>query len=273
MISLSGYRCIRNASVYAQPPPGRARQVILMERWYTPTLDEIFGRLHDTVATVNLERLSDKRYVASLVQKGECHSGEVLSLPPELLLDLKQRAPRAREYLASVMPMLSDDAKSAHHMFDCSVGRLPGNRIKDRDVDWYWQNFREFHGSSSLGLRFRLAFQLLDGALPPKEEFIDQVLEPPAEARSYSENEMRTLLQSLYAGLDSPERLLEVPDVSAERAHYLMHKTLESMRENIFFTSLFMEGVRAGRRGVGAEGSTATDDDDLMAVKPDETVN
>jgi len=244
MIELSGYHCIRNAEVYARPR-GCTHDVLLFDRWTVPTREDVLGGLYAMVDALDHRGMLGLEHARALLDKGDLVNALLVTLPEELLLDLRVRHPKARDYVLSLMSLQEHEASERLLRFGCSVGKLLSRMIQEKDHYWY-------EGVLSSGkrgrLRYRITFNLEDWRLPDRKRFESELLEEAEEHTSYKHKELVSLLDVLYAGLPSRGQMLEVPDISDDVLQTLVERTVKEIDLRMMFTTIYHEGLKAGLR-------------------------
>ena len=111
------------------------------------------------------------------------------------------------------------------------------------DESWYISNFADknllYH---SLGERFRLTLLLKDNVLPPKSEMdilvknkssVSDILN--VSIMHYSPTEVGNIINAIYSGIDSPEKVEELEDLSQVMVEKQAITTLVSLYNTLIF--------------------------------------
>lgn len=265
MVTIPGYRSIRDAQVYTRKHDGEEHDILLFGRWREPTIQEVVHELHAQVTRIEEERGLDEQYATLYAKEGNRLAAELLTLSPLLLHDIRDLHPRGILFVSDIIDTLPDTKETAPMHLDCCNGRLMADGLKDADALSYLRLLR-----TNNAVRYTLSLHLDDWVLRPKEAVLKDFLaqHTAMRPRYVSEHEVRTTLDSIYAGFSTRDDVLRIPDRTSDALENGAYLAVKGMQESIRATAIFMEGLRAGLQ--------REQDDDLeddTAPQPDDIVN
>lgn len=265
VVTLPGYRCIRDAQVYARKHDKKEHDILLFGRWREPTIQEVVHELHAQIKRIEQERGLDERYATLYANEGDQLAAELLTLSPLLLRDLRDLHPRSILFVNDIISTLPSAEDAAPMHLDCCNGRLMADSLKDADALSYLRSLR-----MNNAVRYTVSLHLDDWVLRPKDAVLKDFLaqHTAMRPRHVSEHEVRTTLDAIYAGFSTRDKILCIPDRTRDALETGAYHAVKGMQESIRATTIFMEGLRAGlqRKQDG-------DLEDDSAPQPDDIVN
>jgi len=166
---LPGFLTIRDGEVYASSAVGDTSRILLVQRWRTPTADEMVDELFAESLLLDRPRCElplYKQYVAELLAKREMLQAHLVLLPNEVIDDLRSRNTDLEMFLRDRL----DLPDPPDHSLELLAGTLPSHEVSSSSHHWYEERLQTIE-RPGMGVQW-LVKLLLDGngTLPSRKD-------------------------------------------------------------------------------------------------------